>query len=293
MVDNNLKSLRDELTESESRLTLVENERDELRKRISLLKSQIAAEQPPSRSLQPNRSMSAPVASAEKVELFMSLFRGRADIFPKRWENQKNKRKGYSPACSNEWVKGLCKKPKVKCGECKAQAFIPVTAKSIIAHLQGRYVAGVYPMLPDETCWFLAVDFDKGEWRQDVAAFVQTCKSRDVPFAVERSRSGDGAHVWFFFESAVPATIARKMGCLLITETMSNHHALPMSSYDRLFPNQDTMPRGGFGNLIALPFQNEPRRQGNSVFVDESWEPFQDQWGFLASIERISEPRIL
>jgi hypothetical protein len=136
------------------------------------------------------------------------------------------------------------------------------------------------------------VDFDKGTWQRDVTAFIQTCKSRDLPFAVERSRSGNGAHVWFFFETAVPAAIARKMGCFLITEAMSNHHELPMNSYDRLFPNQDTMPRGGFGNLIALPFQNEPRRLGNSVFVDERWEPFPDQWEFLASISRIPASKV-
>jgi len=123
-------------------------------------------------------------------------------------------------------------------------------------------------MLKDETCWFLAADFDNESWLNDVAAFVETCQGLGVPTAIERSRSGNGAHVWFFFDLPVPAVIARRMGCYLITETMAHHHQLAMSSYDRLFPNQDTLPRGGFGNLIALPLQYEPRQAGNSVFLD-------------------------
>jgi superfamily II DNA or RNA helicase len=293
MVDETLKSLREKLSRAESRLVVIDNERDKILQLISELKTRIASKDHPHYT-PPHAEQSAPSSftSMDKVTLFMNLFRGRTDVFPKRWENQKKKRKGYSPACSNEWVRGLCKKPKVKCGECKAQAFIPVTERSILEHLQGHFVAGVYPMLPDEKCWFLAVDFDKGMWQRDVTAFTQTCKSRDVPIAIERSRSGNGAHVWFFFDAAIPATTARKMGCFLITETMSNHHELPMTSYDRLFPNQDTMPRGGFGNLIALPFQDEPRRQGNSVFVDENWQPFPDQWDFLASLRRIPTSQV-
>ena len=139
----------------------------------------------------------------------------------------------------------------------------------MLAHLQGRHVMGVYPLLEDETCWFLAVDFDKSTWQDDVLAFVATCRQVGLPVAVERSRSGNGAHVWFFFGEPVPAVIARRMGCYLITETMSRRHELSMESYDRLFPSQDTMPRGGFGNLIALPLQHGPRQQGNTVFLDD------------------------
>jgi hypothetical protein len=108
-----------------------------------------------------------------------------------------------------------------------------------------------------------------------------------VPVAVERSRSGNGAHAWFFFSAPVPARLARNMACFLITETMSRHHQLSMASYDRLFPNQDTLPRGGFGNLIALPLQHEPRQQGNSVFIDDAFAPYADQWAFLASLSRL------
>jgi hypothetical protein len=177
----------------------------------------------------------------------------------------------------------------VKCGECPNQAFIPFNDVAVVGHLTGKHVLGMYPLLEDETCWCLAVDFDKAAWTEDVIAFVETCRRVGLPAAVERSRSGDGAHVWFFFSAPVPAANARKMGCYLITETMSRRHQLSMESYDRLFPSQDTMPRGGFGNLIALPFQRESRENGNSVFLDEDLQPYPDdqQWAYLASIQRI------
>ncbi len=174
-----------------------------------------------------------------------------------------------------------------KCSDCVNQAFVPISDQVIIDHLQGRHVAGVYPLLEDETCWFLAVDFDKNSWREDVSALAETCRLRGIPVAIERSRSGNGAHAWFFFAAPVSANVVRRIGCYIITETMGRRHELSMESYDRLFPNQDTMPRGGFGNLIALPLQYEPRQHGNSVFVDEQFEPFPDQWAFLASLQRI------
>ena len=168
----------------------------------------------------------------------------------------------------------------MKCGECLNQAFILFDAAAVVGHLSGRHVIGVYPLLDDETCWFLAVDFDKSTWTEDVSALVETCRRVGLPAAVERSRSGNGAHGWFFFSSPVQASIARKMACHLITETMSRRHQLSMDSYDRLFPSQDTMPRGGFGNLIALPLQHEPRQQRNSVFVDDQLQacPDDQQW---------------
>ncbi|MBM4131672.1 restriction endonuclease subunit R, partial [bacterium] len=151
----------------------------------------------------------------------------------------------------------------------------------------GDQVMGVYPLLATETCWFLATDFDKNNWREDITAFAETCRQYRVPLAIERSRSGNGAHAWFFFASPVSAVAARRLGCFLITETMARRHQLSMESYDRLFPNQDTMPRGGFGNLIALPLQRQARDAGHSVFVDDSFIPWPDQWAFLAGVQRL------
>jgi len=213
-------------------------------------------------------------------------------VYPKLWQNQKTGKKGHSPACANEWVRGVCEKPRVKCGECLNQAFLLVSADVILNHLQGRYVIGVYPMLQDETCWFLAADFDKECWREDVLAFTETCRRIGISYAIERSRSGNGGHVWFFFASPVPAVIARKMGSYLITETMVRRHQLSMASYDRLFPNQDTLPNGGFGNLIALPLQCHPRQEGKTIFLDDSLEPFPNQWGFLASVVPIPAEKV-
>ena len=229
---------------------------------------------------------------AEKVALFLRLFKGRDDVYPVLWQNQKTGKKGYAPACANEWVRGVCEKPRVRCGACPNQAFLSVTTDVILSHLQGRHVIGVYPMLTDETCWFLAADFDKQAWRDDVLAFTETCQRIGVPYAIERSRSGNGAHVWFFFDSPVAAAAARKLGSYLITETMARRYQLSMASYDRLFPNQDTLPTGGFGNLIALPLQYHPRQDGNTVFLDDSLEPFPNQWDFLASLEMILADKV-
>jgi superfamily II DNA or RNA helicase len=223
------------------------------------------------------------------VKLFRSLFRGREDIFPTRFVSARTGKSGYAPACRNKFVRGVCELPKIKCGDCLNQAFIPFDDTAVVGHLTGRHVMGIYPLHADETCWFLAVDFDKSTWIADVGAFVETCRRVGVPAAVERSRSGNGAHVWFFFSSPASAATARKMGCYLITETMSRRHELSMESYDRLFPSQDTMPRGGFGNLIALPLQHGPRALGNSVFLDDQLLPYPDnlQWSYLASLPRI------
>ncbi len=289
------RALRDELARQEARLAELDAQESRVRARIAEIREELLApdgKEKPVASSSVVRDSSTPRTSSEKVALFQKLFRGRLDVFPRRWENAKSGRAGYSPACGNEWVRGVCDKPRVKCSECPHQAFLPVNDEMILNHFHGRHVAGVYPLLKDETCWFLAVDFDKGSWQEDVAAFSETCRALGVDAAVERSRSGNGAHVWFFFGAPVRASIARQMGCYLVTETMSRRHELSMDSYDRLFPNQDTMPSGGFGNLIALPFQDGPRQEGNSVFIDLSWVPYDDQWAFLASLPRIDPMRV-
>lgn len=280
--------IRDAIAREEARVERLEEELEESRARLESLRAELSTRRPPppdSLALVPSTPVAA--TSEEKVALFRSLFRGREDIYPKLWTNTRTGRKGYAPACAKEWVPRVCEKPRVKCGECPNQAFLPVEDQVILDHLQGRHVVGVYPLLTDERCWFLAADFDKASWTEDVTAVVETCRVIGVPAAVERSRSGNGAHVWFFFSAPVAATAARKMGCYLITETMSRRHQLSMESYDRLFPNQDTLPRGGFGNLIALPLQHAARQMGNTVFLDEQLVAHRDQWTFLSKHPRI------
>jgi hypothetical protein len=194
------------------------------------LERQRAVFEAPSSAL--NTSATPPVtkasSSSEKV-VFRRLFAGREDVFPIRWENRKTGKSGYAPACANEWVKGVCNKPRIKCGECPNQAFIPVSDEIIKRHLRGDrggrssgddFVAGVYPLLSDDTCWFLAADFDKENWSADALAVLETCSAKGVPAALERSRSGNGGHIWIFFSEPVPARLARQLGALLITATM-------------------------------------------------------------------------
>ncbi len=282
-------SFKQELARLEARLAKLEEERRSVEAQIARLRDELAASPGPPIAVAPppTRRATTPAAPHEKVALFRSLFRGRDDVFPLSWSNPRKGTKGYSPACSNEWRRGLCEKPRVKCGQCPHQAFRPVSDQVVLDHLQGRHVMGVYPLLQDERCHLLAIDFDKEGWRDDVLAFAGTCRAIGVPAVLERSRSGNGAHAWFFFDAAVPAHLARRLGCCLLTETMTRRPTLGMASYDRLFPNQDTMPKGGFGNLIALPLQHEARQHENTVFLDDELHPFEDQWTFLASVGRI------
>ena len=224
---------------------------------------------------------------SEKITLFRRLFRGRTDVYPVRWQSTQG-RSGYSPACGNEWKAGVCNKRKVKCGDCPNRLLLPVTDQVLYDHLAGKKTVGVYPLLDDNSCYFLAADFDKGDWQADASAFFQSCLELEIPAALEISRSGNGAHVWIFFADQVPASEARHLGMALISHTCDRIRQLSLESYDRFFPNQDTLPKGGFGNLIALPLQKLPREKGCSVFVDEQFVPYPDQWSFLASIRPIS-----
>jgi superfamily II DNA or RNA helicase len=285
------KALLQTIAKAEALLSRLDCEREQALSRLSTYKQQLAALE--AACAEPSITYTARTPQ-EKVSLFRSMFRGREDLFPKLWTSRAGK-KGYSPACTNDWVSGSCgktRKPPVKCSECDNRKFLPVTDQVIMDHLLGRQVIGVYPMLTNDTCWFLAADFDKESWKDDVAAFRETCESMNIPVAIERSRSGNGAHAWFFFAEPKPAATARIMGCYLITETMSRRHQLSMESYDRLFPSQDTLTKGGFGNLIALPFQHEPRQNGYTVFLDESFAPYADQWEYLASIKKL-QPEII
>ncbi len=234
----------------------------------------------------------------DKIAHFRSLFRRREEVYPRRFESRKTGKSGYSPVCANEWVRDICNKREVQCAKCPNRRFLPVTDETIRRHLIGHddkgreFVMGVYPMLLDETCFFLAADFDRETWREDVAAVADTCRQLGIANAIERSRSGNGAHLWLYFEEAVPARLARDLGAHILTETMERRPDIGLGSYDRFFPNQDTLPDGGFGNLIALPLQNRPRECGNSVFLDENGRPHADQWAFLASVQKIRRSEV-
>ena len=230
-----------------------------------------------------------------KIALFRSLFQGRDDVYPVRFQVQKSGRSGYAPACANEWVRGLCEKPRIKCATCPHRRLLPIRDEVIRWHLSGMddrgrdFVIGIYPLLQDECCHFLAMDFDGAEWQTDAGAVLESCRAWSLPAALERSRSGNGAHIWFFFTEAISARLARNLGSFLLTEAMEHRPDIGLKSYDRLFPNQDTLPKGGFGNLIALPLQKQARLRDNSVFLDNDFQPHPDQWAFLASIVRITK----
>lgn len=228
-----------------------------------------------------------------KVKLFRSLFRGRDDVFAKRWNNKTSGKSGYQPVCKNEWIDGMCDKKQYKCSNCPNRVLKALTDSDIYKHLEGkdifaRDVIGIYPMLQDETCLLLCADFDEESFEKDVLTYKEVCVENDIPVYIERSRSGNGAHAWIFFESPVPAALARKLGSGILTKAMEKRGELSFKSYDRFFPNQDTMPDGGFGNLVALPLQGIARKNGNSVFVDELFHPYEDQWAYLSAIKKMN-----
>ncbi|MFT5633518.1 MAG: superfamily II DNA or RNA helicase [Rubritalea sp.] len=215
----------------------------------------------------------------EKIALFRSLFRGRSDVYPRRWISVDGTRSGYSPVFDTSKGFNIPKEQKV---------YLPLTDEIIHDHLTGKHVIGVYPMLKDETCLFLAADFDKKSWKNDCLAFLKACDSFGIQASLECSRSGNGGHIWIFFQSPVTSYLARRLGALLLTRAMEESPDMGLDSYDRLFPSQDTMPKGGFGNLIALPLQKEARDRHGSIFLDRNLEPYQDQWAYLSSIPRLS-----
>jgi superfamily II DNA or RNA helicase len=229
-----------------------------------------------------------PVTPLEKIELFIKLFRCRENVHPKRWENNKNGKQGYSPVCANEWVKPICQKPTIKCAECSHQKFLPLDQHAVEAHLKGLSTIGTYAIREDDSCIFLACDFDESDWQGDSAAYKQAARELGIDVAIEKSRSGRGAHAWIFFEETIPARIARSLGTLILAKCSELNIRLSLDSYDRFFPSQDYLPRGGFGNLIALPLQKTPREMGNSCFLDDKFQPFENQWGFLSHVRCLS-----
>ncbi len=269
-------------------LELIEQKIHELKKELAQL------EQQKQRLLTQeaiNKEAACEMSPQQKLSIYQSYFKGNTQCYAHRWQNQQG-RSGYAIAFENEWHQGLCGKPKVKCLECPNQAFKPLDDAAMYAHLTGKEVVGLYPMLAGNTCWLLAVDFDKSDWQEASLAYVEVCKLNGIDCLLERSRSGQGAHVWIFFAQATDAKVARQLGFYLLDEAMKIHGALSFDSYDRLFPNQDVLPIGGIGNLIALPLQKQARANGNSVFVDQSFTPYSDQWEMLASMGRLSIEKI-
>lgn len=299
----NLDEVNRLLAETERELGKLNALRDELFGQLAELQREKASwlngqEGPPQPMLPSLTNQSSPEA---KIALFRRLFRGREDVYARRFESPRTGKKGYQPVCRNEWVSGICKKPKARCNDCAHRDFLPITDNVVRNHLLGLdphdrsrrdFTMGVYPMLLDETCWFLAVDLDKASWQEDARVFWETCKLYDVPVALERSRSGNGGHFWFFFSGPIRAAVARRMGALLLTRTMERRPEIGLDSYDRFFPSQDTLPRGGFGNLVALPLQKKPRESGNSLFLDETFVPYHDQWAFLSSLRRMNRQEV-
>ena len=237
----------------------------------------------------------------ERIRLFQSLFKGREDVFARRWFSKTTGKSGYQPVCINEWKQGICDKKKYRCAICPNRNFAPLTTQDMYRHLEGKDeyccdVVGLYAIMQDNNCAFLCADFDdkncKYGYKEDVLAFVGVCREWLIPYAIERSRSGNGAHVWIFFEAPLPASKARRLGNAILTEAMTRNGQMSFNSYDRFFPNQDYLPEGGFGNLVALPLQGQARRKENSVFVDNDFLVYKDQWAFLYNLKKIQESTI-
>ncbi|MFE9694244.1 DEAD/DEAH box helicase family protein [Micromonospora sp. NPDC005806] len=216
----------------------------------------------------------------DKLALFADRLRARADVYAVRWDNARTGAAGWMPAVAGGWRKGMDR---------RGATYLPRTTEVVAAHLVGDVFMGLYPLMPGNTCHFVVADFDGPTAMLDALAYVKAARASAVPAALEISQSGRGAHVWVFFTGAVPAATARAVGTVLLREAMVLRGSMDLRSYDRLFPNQDVLPDGGFGNLIAAPLQGRRRKDGLTTFLDlGTLEPYADQWAFLSTLDRLS-----
>lgn len=228
-----------------------------------------------------------------KIQTFIETFRGRQDVVPRYWKSKDGERAGYTPLCRNEWKEGVCQKP---CRTCQVGDYIPLSDQLVLNHFKGAHILGVYPLLKDASCNFIGSDFDNHTGGRDpltdVRAFYEVCQVQDIHTYPLRSKSGKGYHSPIFFDGPVKAWKARAVTFALLTEAGVIGDNVELSSFDRLFPNQDRLSGRGFGNLIALPFQGQAAKKGHTLFLDPTSgfeEPYRDQWATLASIEKVSE----
>ncbi len=246
-----------------------------------------------------NNQIKTSFTNEDKVNIFMNYFKGRDDVYPYLSIDKNDpSKKYYIPKCANEWNKNVCNKTMgKKCKNCNYWMDKPIDKEVIRNHLFGNIPIGIYPMLDDETCYFLAFDFDdkknENDIKEDVLAFTNICNKYNVPISIERSRSGHGIHAWIFFKNNIKALTARKMGSLLLSKTMEIRDNLKITSFDRMFPNQDTMPKGGYGNLIMLPFQNEAMKYNNTIFLDRNFIAYNDQYDYLSKVKKMSSDEVL
>ena len=272
--------LQQRLDQASRELELLRGENERLRTLLALTQRTKTILDPRKPEPAP-RAGTAPTSASEKIALIRRLFRGRDDVYALRWESPRSGKSGYAPATAGGWSRHGPK------------TYLPLDDEAVERHLRGRESIGVYPLLQDDSCWFLACDLDGATWRLDALAVLEACAEYGVPAALERSRSGAGGHVWVFFAAPVAATAARRLGALLLRAAMTRRGELDLASYDRLFPSQDFLPAKGFGNLIALPLQGRCRTAGTSVFLDPAtFEPLPDQWAFLGSLERLAPEQL-
>lgn len=260
----------------------------------------------------------------EKINLFKSIFAGRNDVFALRWYNAKNQKSGYSPVCGNKWIIGKCDLKKFSCATCPYKLPVALSDNYFFNHLAGRDefcrdVIGLYPLMEGNLCRFLVMDFDahvppakmsamsthanaptaaynhlneSKAWKKDILTVQKIFSDYGISSYIEISRSGNGGHLWIFFENEISARLARNLGSAVIKSAMQKRHSIPFESFDRLFPNQDEIPKGGYGNLIALPLQGKAVKEGHSVFVNDNFIPYDNQWQFLSSVQKVSEKHV-